>query len=140
MNNIDTANNFFEETMRQILESEAPMKKIQLNKKHKSWLSPSTRKLIIERNNVRELARVNHSAATWLEYKKIRNTVTAECRKDKRKHFEKNNEKCESSHDTKSLYKVTKQQLGWNSGDPLDSFLINGRQITAPKEMANVQN
>ena len=140
MQNIDLANNFFEEKIVNILESQAPMTKVQHSKKHKSWLSDSTRRMITERDTAREKARLDKDAASWLAYRKLRNTVTAECRKDKNSHFIKLYEDSELKHDTKTLYRITKQQLGWQGGGPPDSFLVGGKRVTAPKEMADLQN
>ena len=82
LTDVNLAYNFFHEKVVNILEEEAPMKKIQLNKKHKSWLSTSTRKLIEDRNFYREQARIKNCPISWNEYKIKRNFVTRECRKD----------------------------------------------------------
>ena len=92
------------------------MKKIQLNKKHKSWLFTSTRTLIEDRNFYREQARIKNCPISWNEYKIKRKLVTKECRKDKKLHYEKLFENCDKNNDIKTLYKITKQQLGWEGG------------------------
>ena len=43
MTNLNLAYAYFEENVLNILESEAPMTKVQINNKHKSWISPQTR-------------------------------------------------------------------------------------------------
>ena len=60
LTDVNLAYNFFHEKVVNILEEEAPMKKIQLNKKHKSWLSSNTRQLINDRKNFREQARTKN--------------------------------------------------------------------------------
>ena len=50
MTDVNVAYNFFLEAVVKVLEDEAPMKKVQISKKHKSWLSSNTRKLIEKRN------------------------------------------------------------------------------------------
>ena len=138
-NDVNLAYNFFENAIIEILDQLAPMTKVQLNKKHKNWLSTETRKLMTLRDSTRNQARTTNSAATWLDYKSLRNRVTLETRRDKRKHFEKIFINCETTNDTKTLYRVTKDQLGWDSGGPPDNFMIEGRKISAPKDMANIQ-
>ena len=37
------------------------------------------------------------------------------------------------------LYKMTKEHLGWKSGDPPQAFQLDGAKISSPKQMADIQ-
>ena len=66
---LNLAYTYFEDNVLQILESEAPMTKVQISNKHKNWISPQTRSLISDRNTAREQARLQDSDILWQHYK-----------------------------------------------------------------------
>ena len=115
------------------------MTKIQMSNKQKNWVSPQTRSLIADRNRLREQARSQDSDLLWQQYKILKNKITSDIKKDKKQHFSKLFERCQSNNDTKALYQITKEQLGWNSGGTPLSFIIEGEKVTSPKILANIQ-
>ena len=54
-------------------------------------------------------------------------------------YFERQYNKCEIENDTKRMYNITKTQLGWKTGGPPESFLVNGKPNNNPTLMANMQ-
>ena len=133
------AYNFLEESVLEVLDRIAPNKKIQNSKKHKKWISVETRNLMNRREEACIRARQTQDETDWKLYREIRNKCTSECRKDKEKFYENIYNKCEEKSDVKTLYRVTKEQLGWEAGGPPTALIENGKLLTKPKEIANAQ-
>ena len=134
------ANNFFEENMRKVLDELIPVNKIQPTKKKSNWVSRETKELIEKRNNARNTATQTNTEEDWTLYRKTRNKVTEKLRKDKSDYFNKLYEKIEENRDIKSLFRVTKEQLGWECGGPPTTLVQNGRSYTKPQEIAEVMS
>ena len=92
-----------------------------------------------ERDEVHEFARITGEDEMWTMYRKIRNKCTEAVKKDRKEYFGKMYDACETERDISRLYKTTRKQLGREESGPPVSFLIDGRRISAPKEMADVQ-
>ena len=60
-------------------------------------------------------------------------------RSDKKHHFHQLYEKMQNKNDTKGLYRSIKTQLGWKNSGPPQSLDVEGRKITAPRDIANEQ-
>ena len=110
---------------------------IQPNKKMKSWISQETVEMFKKRDIYRETARNTQAAADWSIYKKWRNKCTEKMRSDKKKHFQKMYDEYDEKGDIKNLYRATKEQLGWHTGGPPQSLVVNGVRISAPKKIAD---
>ena len=121
-----------------ILNEEAPLKGFQSRRSHRNWLSTDLKSLMEERNRKRELARNTGVAAHWMDFKKCINKCTKELERQITKHYREIFENCEKENDIKSIYKTTKNLLGWKSGGSSHSFLIEGRLYRRPDELANL--
>ena len=121
--NLDLANTFFETTVQEALNSQAPLKTLIPNKKIKSWVGPDTRKLMEDRNTAREKAKTTQDLTDWESYRHLRNSCNTKIKKDKIFHFEKIYSKCQTTNDTKLLHSTFKNQLGWNVSGPPSAFL-----------------
>ena len=66
-----------------------------------------------------------------LENKKIKN--------DRSEHFSNQYKNLEQNKDTKGTYNLLKYQAGWKTGGPPVRFNMDGRSITAPQMIAEVQ-
>ena len=136
---VDTAYFYFEEKVKEALESEAPLKKVQPRKGHKPWITGETRDQMTMRDNMREKARRTRNVDDWGSYKIARNKCTSMVIKDRKNYFKKKFNECEEDGNVKKLYQLTKNQLGWKTGGPPVTFQQDGRLVTAPKELAEVQ-
>ena len=83
------------------------------------------------------VARISDKEADWLAYRRLRNLCTGLQRKDRSDHLTSTYAKIESEHDSRKLYSLTKQLLGWNHGGTPTTFCIDGRMITRQQELAN---
>ena len=137
--NIDDAYAIFEEKVQECIEREAPMRIVQPRKNFKEWMNDDTRNIIKERDTAREKARLSQLDADWNNFKVIRNRCTLAIRNRKKKHLAEIYLEIEKNNDSKSLYSKTKSHLGWKSGGPPQSFLIEGKKVSAPQEMAQEQ-
>ena len=66
---LDRANNWFEENLRNILQEECPVKITQPNKKLKNWIKPETKNKIKERDSAKTKAQQSDTDDDWASYK-----------------------------------------------------------------------
>ena len=76
------------------------------------------------------------SESDWKSFRRARNCVTENLRKDKKKHIEKLFEKVKDSKDSKALFRIMKEKLGWNTGGPPTALIKDGVIISKPIEIA----
>ena len=115
------------------------MKIIQPRKDFKDWMDDETRTMVRDRDAAREKARKSRLDEDWKKFKTIRNKCTLAIRNRKKKHLAEVYLEIERNNDSKSLYNLTKNHLGWKTGGPPQSFLIEGKTVSAPSEMAQEQ-
>ena len=139
MDNINVASHFFEENMKRIMETEMPLVKIQPRGNFKPWISTSTKDMMEERDELHEFARITGDDETWTQFRSVRNKCTVAVKKDRKDYFGNMYDKCESEKDVAQLYKITKRQLGREGGGPPVSFQVDGKIVSAPKELADIQ-
>ena len=111
-----------ESALRTELDRQIPVKKFQLRSKYKSWVEDSTKEIMIQRDRAREEAVRTNTEQDWITFRSLRNKVSALVRKDKIRHFNRLYEKADK--DVKTLCRVTKDQLGWNTGGPPSSLVV----------------
>ena len=136
---IDDAYEIFEKQVEKCIETESPMKVIQPKKIFKEWMDVETLNMVRDRDAAREKARQSQLDEDWIQYKVCRNKCTLAVRSMKKKHLAGIYLDIEKNNDTKSLYSLTKNHLGWNTGGPPQSFIIEGKTVSAPSEMAEAQ-
>ena len=129
----------FEEQLRNILDKLAPMTNIQLCNNYKPWVNQEIKDLMEIRDTNRESARKSQLPADWNIYKQSRNLCNIKLRKTKDEYLKNLYKKLEKTNDISKMYKTTRQQLGWKTGTTPDSFLVDGRRISSPLEIANLQ-
>ena len=91
------------------------------------------------RDILRDRAVSSQSPADWNLFKIMKNKCTASLKRDKKQHYINLYKKFENENDVSNLYKTTKHQLGWKSGVTPESFLIDGKRISSPAQLANIQ-
>ena len=137
---VDLANDFLESRVVGILDELCPYKTIQFRSVCKTWLSEETKDLMKTRDNTRETARQTDNADDWKLYRSQRNKVNRLVNTDRRKHYDDIYTKHYENKDVGGTYKAAKNQAGWFKNTSPTSFLIDGRKITDPQDMANLQS
>ena len=136
---INLANDCFEKEVIKILDTVAPLKVNQIRSKHKAWVTRETRQLMDLRDKTRAKAQTSKSEDDWSLYKSLRNKCSANVKSDKANHFRKLYDKHDKEKDSRNLYQLTKNQLGWKNKGPPTSLVIKGKLFTAPRDIAEQQ-
>ena len=133
------ANSFLEENVLQVLDKLAPNKVIQTSRSHKKWVSAETKEMIRNRDEVREKARMTGSQVHWDQYRNLRNICTSRVRKDKDTYFKRLYDECETKGDVKKLFRIMKEQLGWETAGPPTALRSGETVLNKPEDIANAQ-
>ena len=139
MTNIDLVNSYFGEKILEVLDSMAPIIKLQPRNKKNVWLKKETREKIILRDIARENASKSLKEEDWKLYKKLRNKCNFLVKKDRIIHFSDLNNLHIKNKDSSSLFKLANKCMNIKNSGTLTSFLAGGKVILSPKDMANIQ-
>ena len=137
---VDLAVHLFTTKLTNILDRLAPIKKFQIRTKYAAWISVETKKKIKLRDDSQEKAATTRSLEDWSDYKKKRNEVTSLLYKEKQSWQRKKLDNCEESQDTGKLWKNLLGWLNWSSTSSPTKLLSEGRFVTSPAKLADVQN
>ena len=137
--NVSQTYGIFEENLRKILDKIAPMKTVQLRNNYKPWIDDDLKILMNTRDSQRKIAINTGLPSDWNNYKAARNKCNFQLRKSKDEHIKSMYKKLEIESNISDMYKLTRQQLGWSKTSTPDSFLVDGRRISSPSQMANIQ-
>ena len=113
---INWLNNFLEENLREILESEAPLKGFQARGKYHSWVSSEMKELMRQRDSLKMIARQSGDPEDRRRYNRARNICTKELEKTKKKHFSDMYKTFENGNNLRMIYGMTRKLLGWKTG------------------------
>ena len=105
---IDQALLKFEELLMTVVNQYMPLKTKRVRKKHSPWLNEFIYKLIKERDKMKEKAKFNDSEIFWKEYKRLKNKVTLEIRKSKKKYYSEQLGQC---RDRNQSWKILKSVI-----------------------------
>ena len=134
---LNVMNTVFEEEVGKVLEAHTPLKSIQVRKNHCNWLDTEVIHTMRDGDNHRESARLTGSQADWSAYRLLRNKCTKMLRNKKNKYMSGMYNSYHSKQDISSIYRTTKEILGWAGTTQPTCFLINGTLIRKPVELAN---
>ena len=137
--NVDIANFKVEERLREILETEAPMRIIQMRTRYNKWISEETKSEMTLRDKARETARTSELEVDWAEYKRRRNLCTKIQRADKKKFITDTFNRLEDTKDTAGIYASARDILGIRRAGPPLAFMSNGTLTRKQKEVADIQ-
>ena len=137
--NVDVAVCILEEKLRAVMDKLAPMKKFQSRRKQNYWISNDTKTLMTARDNMRDSAVQSGSHDEWSEYRRLRNLCNKCVKKDRGQNLKKHFERLHLKNDTKGIYNLAKQKMGWKKAGTPVAFFINGEKVTSPKMMAEIQ-
>ena len=93
------------------------------------------------RDDMREKARQTESETDWLEYRQRRNKCTKMLKRKKEQYISALYDSQLEKNNVRGIYRTTKQILGWESAGQPTSFLIGGKLLRKPVDIANeIQN
>ena len=139
MTDIYLANSYFEEQILAVLNKMAPIIKYQPRQGAKNWLKKETRQKIHLRNLARENAAKSLNRDDWNLYRRLRNKCTQMVKNDRKSHFSNLNNKYIQNGDSSSLFALAKNRMNMLKSGPPTGFLKNGKMVSKPKEIANMQ-
>ena len=137
-NDVNQAGKMVTDKLTAILDIMAPVKLIQVRSNFAPWLSETTKKKIVERNEAQKKATETKLKEDWDEYKRLRNYISNILKNEKRTWQEK--KISDFGADTSSIWKNIKNWLGWNTGGPPTKLIENGTIYNKPSELAKVMN
>ena len=140
LSNVDLAYDFLESKVVGILDELCPLKTIQFRTECKSWLSDNTKEMMKICDSTRERARLSDESDTWKVYRSQRNLVNRLVNLDRKKHYDELYTRHCNNKDVGAIYKTAKNQAGWKKNSTPTSFIVDGKKITDPQVMANLQS
>ena len=139
LTDVNLAWNYMETSLTEILSLEAPVVKVQPTKHYKSWVTKETKTMMVERDNAKTASRLTGTPEDRDNFKKLRNKVSKAVKNNRKDYYKEKYEKCEQTKEISMLYKIAREQMGGNKGGPPVQLVIEGRNITSPKDMAQEQ-
>ena len=133
---VNLAYNFLEERLREALDKISPIMKIQPGGRTNNWISDRTKELMNIRENKKVTAISTDNQEDWKNFKKVRNAVTESVRREKKNNIKELFEKADKDRDASSLFRITREKLGWVTGGPPSALTLDGKLISKPREIA----
>ena len=94
---------------------------------------------MISRDNAREGARNTDDPVLWTLYRSLRNEVNRTVNKDRKQYYDNIYKHHYDKKDVGALYRTAKNQVGWSKNSSPTCFMQEGKKITDPQQMADVQ-
>ena len=102
--NVDVANSLIEDLLNSVIDTLAPMRMIQVRTWFNNWISDSTKLDMKSRDQARNKARQSSCEEDWSIYRQLRNTCTANQKRDKAKHLSDLYGVIEENRDSANLF------------------------------------
>ena len=128
----DKAVHIFTTKLGDILDKMAPVKKFQIRTKYAAWVRNETKLKIVDRDMAQQIASESGADEDWERYKRLRNDVTNQLKKDKKTWQEGKLSSCQESKDTGKLWKSVLGWLNWSSSSSPTKLLHQGNLVTSP--------
>ena len=136
---VNLANDFIESRIVKILDEMCPFKTVQFRKDCKTWVTDETKTKIKLRDDMREQARNSGNQDSWTEYRRLRNNVNRLVNKDRKRHYDLTYKRHLINNDVGATYQTAKSQAGISKNSTQTSFIHEGRKVTDPQAMADIQ-
>ena len=137
---VDMALDIFTKKLTDILDRMAPVKKFQIRVKYAAWVCKETKSMMLDRDQAQQTASRSGLDSDWDTYRRLRNQVTSQLRKDKMVWQKENLESCEENCDTGRMWKNILGWLNWTSTSSPTKLLSQGNIETSPSRLADIQN
>ena len=136
--NIDDAARLFQEIFTQVLDKHAPVKMFQTRKNYVPYLSEDMKRLLKERDVLKEEATKTGDKVLFEEYKKKRNLIKGNLAKEKLKHYTQG--LYDEKITTKKAWKLVNSMLGKVDNKSPTKIQFENKIISNPKGLANAFN
>ena len=113
-----------------------PSKSTRTEKTFLDWLTPDLKNQMNERDKKRDLAKLTGNKTHWQEYRRERNACTKNLKTTKNEHYKNLFKSYDKNNDTRSIYSTAKKLLSLKKGSSPQSFLVEGRLIRRPVDLA----
>ena len=120
------------------LSNQAPLKRVQTNKKHPKFISPETRQTLNQRDSALSKSKLTNNDDDIRHYKTLRNLCHKLISKDKKKSTQEKYKKAE--HNSKQLWQITKDTIGWSKNPSPNTLSHQGKTYHSPKAIADIIN
>ena len=127
--NTDVANSLFEDRYCEILDTVAPMSRVQICTHYNKWISMETKSEMKIRDILRDKARQTDSEADWSLFRQKRNLCTKLQKRDKANSLRDMFDRIETENESAGLHASTRELLGLKRSGPPRCFLQAGRAI-----------
>ena len=136
---VDSMNGILEKEIQTALDRVAPIRTVQVRKNFKNWVDTELKSKMTDRDKLRETARRTGNPEDWALYRRSRNSVSKETKKTKERFYENMFNEMDAAKDSKKIYGLTKELLGWKSDSAPKCLLVEGKLLRKPCEIANAQ-
>ena len=134
---INTANTIFEDKLGKILNEEAPWKCIQTRRNYRNWVTSEDKQNMTQRDQAREVARLTDNQHDWDHYRKLGNACSKTLKNRKDEFFRNKFQSYCDNNDPGGTFRTVRSILGWTTVSQPRMFLVAGRLIRKPGELAN---
>ena len=136
---MDVASHMFETKYLTILEEMAPMRKFQSRRRKTSWISDTTKNMMISRDIARDAAVASSQEEDWELYRNLRNCCNKRVKTDRKEKLRESFERMQKENNTRGIFNLVKRNLGGKEVGGPEIFVIENEKIESPRRMANLQ-
>ena len=139
-NTPDKMVDLWESMFLKIANTHAPMKTRRVRNKKSPWITSELRKLIINRNIIKEQAALTKNISDWNNYKKERNRVNNEIKKAKANYYKTEVE--ESTGNPKAIWKIINELTNrkCTSNSSITELKVDNNSFKKPAEICEILN
>ena len=120
------------------LSNQAPLKKIQTNKNQPNFITPETKEILNLRDQALKKSKETKNQDDIRQFKTYRNLAHKLISKDKTNYTKNQFEKAQ--HNTKKLWQITKDTIGWVKNSSPNTISHQGKTYHSPKKIADIIN
>ena len=139
---VDRAVELFTVALTSILDTMAPVRKIQQRRRYAGWLSEDTRKQMEARDLAMARFARSRLQEDWEVARQHRNRVNRLLKSEKCRHTREKVRQCEEVQDSGRIWQNIRSYIGWGGTGGAPTQLTNtaGQLLTSPAAMAEEQN
>ena len=140
--NVDRAVELLTQALTSVLDTMAPVRRIQLRRHYASWLSEDTKNLMAARDLAMTRFTRTRLPEDWEAARSLRNGVNRLLKSEKMRHVRERVRRCEEQRDSGRIWHNIRSYIGWGGtgGAPTQLTGAAGQLHTSPAAMAEAQN
>jgi hypothetical protein len=129
----------FSTIFKSVLDKHAPIKVFQTRNNYAPWVSDETKRLMEERNKLKEDSTQSNDPEVLKQYKRLRNHIKSHLEKHEKTEYYQNKFK-DANTDSGMTWKTAYQFLGKTQDLSPKQLQLNGNRISSPKLLAEAFN